>query len=86
MLPPYRIPSNNINKRTKKASYTTFNNNSHREPDVKRRQMTSNDLKTTQTITKSNRKNKIISKAGSIHENIEINDQRLDEILDNIDI
>ena len=38
---------------------TKFNNNSHREPDVKRLQMTSNDRKTTQTNTKSNKKRKI---------------------------
>ena len=46
--------------------------------------MTSNDLKSTQT--KSNKKNKNILKAGSVQQNIEINDQYLDEILDNINI
>ena len=40
MLSPYRINPNNSNKRTKKASNTTFNNESHREPDNKRPQMT----------------------------------------------
>ena len=45
MLSPYRINPNNTIKRTKKASNTNFNNNSHCEPDVKRTQMTSNDLK-----------------------------------------
>ena len=40
MLSPYRINSNNTNKRTKKASNTNFDNNSHHEPDVKRPQMT----------------------------------------------
>ena len=46
MLSPYRINPNITNKRTKKASNTTnFNNNSHCEPDVKRTQMTSKDLK-----------------------------------------
>ena len=74
------------NKRTKKASNTNFNNNSHSETDLKRPQRTSNDLKTTQTSTKSNRKKIYILKAGSIHENIEINDQYLDKILDNKDI
>ena len=44
VLSPYRIQSN---KRTKKASNTNFNNDSHRETDVKGPQMTSNDLKTT---------------------------------------
>ena len=45
MLSPYRINTNNTSKRTKKASKTNFNNNSHCEPDVKRTQMTSKDLK-----------------------------------------
>ena len=76
MLSPWRIQSNN----------TIFDNNSHREPDVQRPQMTSNDLKTTQTNTKSDQKNKNILKAGSIHENIGINDQYLDGFLDNNDI
>ena len=43
--------------------------------------MTSNDLKKTQT--KSNEKNKNILKAGSVQENIEINEHYLDEILQN---
>ena len=46
--------------------------------------MTSNDIKTFQT--KSNKKNKNILKAGSVQENIEINEHYLDEILDNNDI
>ena len=46
--------------------------------------MTSNGPKTTQTKSKSNKKRNL--KAGSTHENIEINDQYLDEILDNNDI
>ena len=56
MLSPYRIQSNNNNKRTKKASNTNFNNNSHREVDVRRPQMTSNDV--VKPETKSNRRNK----------------------------
>ena len=48
--------------------------------------MTSNDLETTQTNTKSNRINKKVLKAGSMQENIEINDDYLDEHLDNNDI
>ena len=80
MLSPYRINPNNTNKRTIKALNTNFNNNSHREPDVKRPQMTSNDLITTQT--KSNKKNKKVLKAGSMQENVEINDHSLDENLD----
>ena len=75
MLSPYRIQPNNTNKRTKNASYTNFNNISHHEPDVKRPQMTSNNIKTPQTNTKSNKKNKKKLEAGSVHENIAIKDQ-----------
>ena len=39
MFSPYRINPNNTNKRTKKASNTNFDNNSHHEPDVNRHQM-----------------------------------------------
>ena len=42
MLSPYRITPKNTKKRTKKTSNTIFDNNSHREPDVKK---TSFDLK-----------------------------------------
>ena len=80
-LSPYRIQLNNTNKRTEKAKNTDFNNNSHNEAHVKRPQMTSNDLKTSQT--ESNRKNKNVLKAGSVQQNTEINDHYLDEILDN---
>ena len=84
ILSPYKLQSNNNNKRTKKASNTNFNNDSHREPDsftsLERPQMTSNDLKTTQTNTKSNRKKKK-PKNGSVHENVEINEHYLDESL-----
>ena len=45
MLSPYRIHSNNTNKRSKKASNTNFYSDSHRAPNVKRLQMTSIDLK-----------------------------------------
>ena len=48
--------------------------------------MTSNDIKTTQTNTKPNTKNKIFLNVGSKQETIEINDQYLDETLDNEDI
>ena len=54
MLSPYRINPKNNHKRTKKAKNTDFENNSHHEGDFKRLQMTSIDLKTTQT--KSNKK------------------------------
>ena len=36
MLPPYRIRPYNTKKRTKKGKYTNFDNNSHRDPDLKR--------------------------------------------------
>ena len=45
MLSPYRTHSNNTNKRTKKAENTNFDNNSHRDHDLERPQMTSNDFK-----------------------------------------
>ena len=48
--------------------------------------MTSNDIKTTQTNTKSNNKNENTLKSGSLHENIEISDQEIDEFLENNDI
>ena len=86
MLPPYRINPNNTNKRIKKTANTTFDKGLHPDFDVRIPQMTSNDLKTTQTKTKSNEKNKIILKVGSMQENIEKNDQYFDEILDNNDI
>ena len=42
MLSPYRIHTNNTNKRIKKGKNTNFDNNSHRDPKLKN---TSNDLK-----------------------------------------
>ena len=84
MLSPSRIQSNNTIKRAKKISNTRFNNDSRREPDFKRPQITSNDL--AEPNTKSNKKNENILKAGSTYEDIEINDQYLDETLDNNDI
>ena len=78
MLSPYRINPNNTNKRTKKVSKTTSDNNSHHENDFKRPQMTSNDLKTISNEPVKNKKNKL--KGGA---NIEINEHYLDEILQN---
>ena len=60
MLSPYRIHPNNTDNRSKKVSKTIFYNNSHHELGVKRPQMTSNDLKTTQTNTKFTKRNKIL--------------------------
>ena len=45
MLSPYRIHPNNTNKRTKKVKYTNFDNNSHRQHDLERPQMTSIEFK-----------------------------------------
>ena len=86
MLSPYRIQPNNTNKRTKKVSNTNLDNNSHREHNFKRPQMTSNDLAKHETNTKSYRRNKNVLKAGSMQADVEINDQYLDESLDNNDI
>ena len=80
MLSPYRIQSNNTNKRTKKAKNTNFDSNSYHEPDNKRPQLTSNDLNTTSNEPVKNKKNKL--KDGSSNE---INEQYLDKILKNND-
>ena len=45
MLSPYRISVNNTKKRSKKALNTNFDDASRHEADVKRSQMTLNDLK-----------------------------------------
>ena len=71
MLSPYRISPNNFKKRTKKAKIDDIG-------DLKRPQMTSNDLKTTSDEPVKNKKNKL--KGGS---NIEINEHYLDKILEN---
>ena len=47
----HRINPNNTNKRAKNAENTNFDTNSDRGPDVKRPQMTSNDLKSSQNKT-----------------------------------
>ena len=83
MPSPHRNTQNNTNRRTKKVSNTNFDNNSHHELDVKRPQRTSNDHKTNK---KPNKKNKNILKAGSMQENVVINEHYLDENLDNNDI
>ena len=44
MVSPYRIQPNNTNKRTEKTSNTNFDNNSHRETDVKRPRLTLKQL------------------------------------------
>ena len=40
MVSPYTIHPNNTNKRTKKYKNTNFDNNSHRDHDLERPQMT----------------------------------------------
>ena len=59
MLSPYRISPNNVKKQQKK---TKIDNNG----DLKRPQLTSNDLKTTSNDKKTKSKN--VSKAGSVQE------------------
>ena len=75
MLSPYRINPKNVKKQQKK---TKIDNNG----DLKRPQLTSNDLKTTSNDKKTRSKN--VLKAGSVQEeNIEINEHYLDKILKN---
>ena len=74
MLSPYRINPNNVKKQQKK---TKIDNND----DLKRPQMTSNDLTTTSNDKKTKTKN--VLKAGSVQKNIEINEHCLDKILKN---
>ena len=56
---PNRINPNNTNKRTKKVKITNFDINSHHEHDLKRPQMTSNDLKTTSNEPLKNKRDKL---------------------------
>ena len=70
MLSPKRINPNNTNKRTKEAKNSNFDNNSHREHDLKRSQLASNDLKTISNEPVKNKRNKL--KGGA---NIEINEK-----------
>ena len=77
MLSPYRISPNNVKKRTKKAKIDDIG-------DLKRPQLTSNDVETSPKESVKNKKNKL--KGGSIQENIEINEHYLDKILKNNNI
>ena len=82
MFSPHRIPANSHKRKQKILN---------REHDVERPQMTSNDLKRTQLTSKEEvttenvkslkSKSKINLKDGSVHKNIEINGQYLDEYL-----
>ena len=69
MLSPYRIQPNNTNKQTKMVSNTNFNNNQRLKHDLKRPQMTSNDLAKPELNTTSTKRNKNILKTGSVEEN-----------------
>ena len=75
MLLPYRINPNNVKKRSKKAKIDD-------NGDLKRPQMTSNDLKTSSNDKKTKSENNL--KGGFIQEIIEINEHYLDKILKNI--
>ena len=77
MLSPYRFHPNNTNKQRKKTSNTNSNNDIHRELDLGRPQITTNDLKRPQMTSKVKTKNNLKSGA-----NIEINEHYLDRILD----
>ena len=88
ILSPYRINPNNTKKRSKKGLNATFDINSQHEADVKRLQMTSNDLKRPRSISNENSKKKRTKnnlKVGSIQENFEINESYSDKILHNND-
>ena len=75
MLSPYRINPNNVKKHSKKAKIDD-------NGDLKRPQMTSNDLKITSNDKKTKSKN--VLKAGSVQEeNIENNEHYLDKIIKN---
>ena len=80
LLSPYRVQSNVTNERTKITSNTHLDNNSHRECDLKKPQLTSNDLVIPETVERiSNRRNKNIRKAGSVQGIVEVSDKHLDE-------
>ena len=74
MISPYRINPNNVKKRSKK---TKIDDNG----DLKRPNLTSNDLKSSSNDKKTKSKN--VLKAGSVEDNIEINEHYLDKILKN---
>ena len=76
MLSPYRINPNNVKKRPKKAKIDD-------NCDLKRPQMTSNDLKTTSNDNNKKIKTKNNIKGGSIQEKIAINEHYLDKVLKN---
>ena len=76
MISPYRINLNNVKKRPEKAKIDDNGN-------LKRPQMTSNDLKTTSNDNNKKTKTKKNLKGGSVQDNIERNEHYLDKILKN---
>ena len=72
MLSPYRINPNNVKKQSKKPKIDDVG-------DLKRPQMTSNDLKTSLNETVKNKNKKL--KGGFVQEDVEINEHYLDKIL-----
>ena len=76
MLSLYRINPNNVKKRPKKAKIDD-------NGDLKRPQMTSNDIKTTTNDNIKKTKAKKNLKGGSVQDNIEIKEHYLDKILKN---
>ena len=97
MLSPYRIPSTS-HKWKQKIPSANLDGDSTRERDLKRHQMTSNDLKRSQKSklvkpdtnaepavnSTTNKRSKV--KDGSVHYIGEIDDEQLDEILHNINL
>ena len=75
MLSPYRISPNNTKKRPKKAKIDDIG-------DLKRPQMSSNDLKSTSNDKKTRSKN-VLKGGSSNEEGFEINEHYLDKILKN---
>ena len=71
MLSPYKINANNVKRRSKKTKIDDIG-------DLKRLQITSNDLETTSNESVENKKK---LKGGSLQEDVEIIEHYLDKIL-----
>ena len=74
MFSPYRISPNNVKERPKKAKIDDIG-------DLRRPQMTSNDIKTTSNETVKNKRNRL--KGGAMQGSDKINENSLDKILKN---
>ena len=80
MLASYRSQQKITSKGTKKAKNDKIDNNSHREHDLERPQMTSKGFKRLQMkIVRKKTQNNL--KGGFVQKNVEINEHFLDEIL-----